>query len=131
MAYHYLQAGGAMPHHWFMYWIVNWLLSAVALLLVGNLIKGIEVRGFGAALIATVIIGLVDVFIGPIVRFITFPFAVLTLGLFRFLVNGFLLKLASMFTPGFRVDGCLAAVLGSLVLTILTTILHSLAWATL
>jgi len=120
-----------VPHYWLTHWIVNWLLSAVALLVVAQIIRGIEVRGFGAALIATVMIGLVDVFIGPIVRFFSFPFVVLTLGLFRFLVNGLLLKIASMFTPGFRVDGCLAAVLGSLVLTVLSTILHSFAWASL
>ena len=117
-----------MPHYWLTHWIVNWLLSAVALLIVARIIRGIELRGFGDALLATVIIGLVDVFIGPIVRFFSFPFIVVTLGLFRLLINGFLLKLASMFTPGFRVDGCLAAVLGALVLTILSTILQRFAW---
>ena len=120
-----------MPHYWLSHWLLNWLLSALALYLVAQLIPGIEIRGFGTAMIATVIIGLVDVVLGPVLRFLTFPLTILTLGLFRLLVNGFLLKVAAVFTPGFRVDGCLAAVLGSLVLTILGTMLHYFVWATL
>src|SRR5215471_4559762 len=130
MEYHYLQAGGRVSHYWLTHWIIDWLLSALALYLVAQVIPGIAVRGFGTAMIATVIIGLVDVILGPILRFLTFPFTILTLGLFRLLVNGFLLKVAAMFAPGFRVDGCLAAILGSLVLTIVSTILQYFAWAT-
>ena len=69
--------------------------------------------------------------LGPILRFLTFPLTVLTLGLFRLLVNAFLLKVAAAFAPGFRVNGCLPAVLGALVLTVLSTILNYFAWATL
>lgn len=120
-----------MPHYWLTHWLINWLLSALALYLVAQLIPGVQLRGFGAALLATIVIGLVDVILAPILRFLTFPFTVLTLGLFRLVVNGFLLKVAAMFTPGFAIDGCLPAILGSLVLTILSMILHSFAWATL
>ena len=120
-----------MPHYWLTHWLINWLLSALALYLVAQLIPGIQIRGFGTALIATVIIGLVEVILGPILRFFTFPLTILTLGLFQLVVNGFLLKVAAMFAPGFRVDGCLPAILGSVVLTILSMILHSFAWATL
>src|SRR4051812_22270516 len=98
------------------HWIVNWLVSALALWLVAQIIPGMQIRSFGAAVLATVIIGLVDMILGPILRFIAFPITFLTLGLFRFVINAVLLKLASMFTPGFRIDGFLAALLGSLVL---------------
>lgn len=104
--------------------IVSWFVSALALYIVAQIIPGIEVHGFGAALIATVIIAIVNGIIGPVLRFFAFPLIFLTLGLFLLIINAFLLKLASMFTPGFRVRGFLSAVAGSLVLTILTTILR-------
>jgi putative membrane protein len=113
------------------HWIVNWLLSALALWLVAQIIPGMQIRGYGTALLATVVIGLVDLVIGPILRFIAFPITFLTLGLFRLVINALLLKLASMFTPGFRIDGFLAALLGSLVLSIVSTVLQRVAWATL
>jgi putative membrane protein len=113
------------------HWVVNWLLSALALWLVAQIIPGMQIRSYGTALIATVIIALVDLILGPILRFIAFPITFLTLGLFRLVINALLLKLASLFTPGFRIDGFLAALLGSLVLAIVTTVLQNLAWATL
>ena len=111
------------------HWVVSWLLAALALWMVAYIIPGIKVRDFRAALIAALVIALVDIIIGPILRFITFPLTILTLGLFRLVVNAILLKLAAMFTPGFAVDGFLSALIGSLALTILSTILQSLAWA--
>jgi putative membrane protein len=113
------------------HWIVNWLLGALALWLVAQIIPGMQIRSYGTALIATVVIGLVEFTLGPILRFIAFPITFLTLGLFRLVINAVLLKLASLFTPGFRVDGFLAALLGSLVLDIVTTVLQNVAWATL
>jgi putative membrane protein len=113
------------------HWIVNWLLGALALWLVAQMVPGIQVRDYKTALLATIVIALVDITIGPILRFITFPITFLTLGLFRLVLNALLLKLASMFTPGFRVDGFLNALLGSLVLTVLDIVLRRAAWATL
>ena len=111
------------------HWIVSWLLGALALWIVAYIIPGIKVRDFRAALIAALVIALVEITIGPILRFLTFPLTILTLGLFRLVVNAILLKLAAMFTPGFSVDGFLSALIGSLVLTILTAILQQFAWA--
>ena len=110
------------------HWIVNWLLGAPALWLVAQIIPGIQIRDFGAALLATVVIAVVDITIGPILRFIAWPITFLTLGLFRWVLNALLLKLASMFTPGFRIDGFLNALLGSLVLTVLDIVLHRVVW---
>ena len=109
--------------------IVSWLVSALALWIVARIIPGIELRGFGAALIATIIIAVVNATVGPILKFLTFPLTLITLGLFLLIVNAFLLKLASLFTPGFAVRGFLAAFLGSIVLTILTAILRSLVFS--
>src|SRR5436190_24018760 len=113
------------------HWIVNWLLGALALWLVAQIIPGIQINSFKTALLATVVIALVDITIGPILRFIAFPITFLTLGLFRLVLNAILLKLASIFTPGFRIDGFLNALLGSLVLTIVDIVLRRAVWATL
>lgn len=108
--------------------IVGWLVAALALWIVARVIPGIEVRDFGAALIATVVIAIVNATIGPILKFLAFPLTLITLGLFLLVINALLLKLSSLFAPGFRVRGFLSAVLGSLLLTILTTILRHLVW---
>jgi putative membrane protein len=113
------------------HWIVNWLIGALALWLVAQIIPGIQIRSFQTAMLATIVIALVDVTIGPILRFIAFPITFLTLGLFRLVLNAVLLKLASIFTPGFRIDGFLNALLGSLVLTIVDIVLRRAVWATL
>ncbi len=113
------------------HWIVNWLVGALALWLVAQIIPGIQIRSFTTAVLATVVIALVDLTIGPVLRFIAFPITILTLGLFRLVLNAVLLKLASLFTPGFRIDGFLNALVGSLVLTLLDIALRRLAWATL
>jgi putative membrane protein len=106
--------------------VLNWFLGALALWLVARIIPGIEVRDFGSALIATIVIAVVNAILGPVLKFLGLPFIILTLGLFLLVINAFLLKLASLFTPGFRVHGFLPAVLGSIVLTILNYVLRHL-----
>jgi putative membrane protein len=109
--------------------IVVWFVSALALWLVARIIPGIEVRDFGAALIAALVIAVVNAIVGPILRILGFPLIFLTLGLFLLIINAFLLKLASLFTPGFKVRGFLAALLGSIVLTILTSVFRYMVFA--
>ena len=108
--------------------LVSWFVSALALWIVAQIIPGIELRGFRAALVATVVIALVNGTIGVILKFLAFPLTLVTLGLFLLLINAFLLKLASVFTPGFSVRGFLSALLGSVVLTILTSIMRDLVF---
>jgi putative membrane protein len=109
------------------YWILHWFLSGLALLIVAKILPGIQVEGFGAALIAALVIGLVSATVGLVLKIILLPFIVLTLGLVYFLINGLMLKLASEFVPGFRVIGCLPAVLGSILLTIVDYLLNRVA----
>jgi putative membrane protein len=109
------------------YWLLHWLLSGVALLIVAQLLPGIEVDGFGAALIAALVVGLVGATVGIILKIVFLPFIFLTLGVVYFLINGLTLKLASQFVPGFRVNGCLPAVFGSILLSVVDYILVRLA----
>jgi putative membrane protein len=105
-----------------------WLVSALALWLVARIVPGIEVRDFGAALIATIVIAIVNAVIGPILRFIAWPLTFLTLGLFTIVIDAILLKLASMFSPGFRVRGFLDALVGAVLLTIIQFVLRMLVF---
>lgn len=109
------------------YWILHWLLSGVALVIVAHILPGIQVESFGAALIAALVIGLVSATVGLVLKILLFPFILLTLGIVYFLINGLMLKLASEFVPGFRVYGCLPAVLGSILLTLVDFVLNRLA----
>ena len=109
------------------YWIVHWVLSAIALIIVAKILPGIQIDGFRAALIAALFIGLINATVGLVLKFLLLPFIVLTLGLVYLLVNGLMLKLASEFVPGFRVIGCLPAVFGSILLTVVDYLLNRLA----
>jgi len=105
------------------YWLLNWLLSAVSLVIVAHVVPGIQVDGFGAALIAAFVIGLVGATVGVILKIVLLPFIVVTLGIVYFLINGLMLKLSSALVPGFRVNGCLPAVIGSVLLTLVDYVL--------
>jgi putative membrane protein len=106
--------------------LVIWLISALALWIVAQVIPGIYVSGYGAALVATLAITLVNGTLGVIVKILTFPLTLVTLGLFLLVVNAVLLKLASLLVPGFAVRGFLSAFFGSIVLTLLTALLRHL-----
>jgi putative membrane protein len=108
-------------------WLIHWILSGVALLIVANILPGIQVDSFGSSLIAALVIGLVSATVGLILKIILLPFILLTLGIVYFLINGLMLKLASQLVPGFRVSGCLTAVLGSILLTLVDYLLNRLA----
>ena len=108
-------------------WLIHWLLSGVALLIVAQVLPGIEVDGFGSALIAALVIGLVSATVGLVLKIVLIPFIILTLGIVYFLINGLMLKLASALVPGFRVVGCLPAIFGSILLTIVDYLLNRLA----
>lgn len=104
--------------------IVSWVVSALALWLVALIIPGISVSGFGSALVATAVIAIVNGTIGFVLKIVTLPLTIVTLGLFLLVVNAILLKLAAALAPGFRVNGCLAALVGSVVLTLLNSVLR-------
>jgi putative membrane protein len=108
------------------HWLLHWLLSAIALLIVANIVPGIEVDSFGSALAAAVVIGLVSATLGIFLKLILLPFIIITLGVVYFLINGVMLMVASALVPGFRVNGLMAATGGSIVLTIVDYLLSRL-----
>lgn len=106
--------------------IIRWFINALSLFIVSRLVTGVHLADFGSALIAVIIIGLVNTFIKPILVLLTLPVNILTLGLFTFVINAVMLMLASSLTPGFKVDGFVTALLASILLTIVSTLLFSL-----
>jgi putative membrane protein len=104
--------------------ILDILLTSVLLMLVGQIVRDIEVRSWGSALLAALVLAGVNAFIRPVALFLSFPLTVLTLGLFVWLVNALMLWVTGAFTPGFSVRGFKAAFLGSLLLTGLRFLLH-------
>ena len=105
--------------------IANWILSALALFIVSRIIPGVVVTDFWSAMVAVIVISLINALIRPILLLLTLPLNIVTLGLFTFVINAILFSVAGYFTPGFRVEGFGSALLGSLLLSIVSTILHS------
>ena len=107
--------------------ITNLLINTLALLIVSYLLPGFKVDSLTSAVIASVVIGLVNTFLKPILKIITLPLTILTLGLFSFILNVLLLMLASNLTPGFHIDGFLTAALASILLSLISSFLNSLS----
>jgi putative membrane protein len=99
--------------------IAHWVLSALCILLVARFVPGITVSGFGTALLAAVIIGFVNGTIGFLLKILTFPLIVLTFGIFWIIINALMLKFASLFVPGFYVQGFAPAIWGAIILSLL------------
>jgi len=104
--------------------LLNWVLSALAVWIVSHVVPGISVSGPVAALIAALAIGFINATIGLVLKVLTFPLTLLTLGLFWFVINALMLKLASVLVPGFEVRGFLSAFLGAIVLSLVNSLMH-------
>lgn len=105
--------------------LVKWLLSATALLAVAHLYSGVVVQSFGSALIAAFAIGFFNTLLRPILVLLTLPVTVVTLGLFLFVINALMFWLAASVLDGFQVQGFGAALLGSLIYSLLGLLIDS------
>ena len=111
-----------------LYLVTNWLLSALSIVIVAHLIPGFAVRSFSTALIAAVVIGLINATIGIVIKLLTLPLTVLTFGLFLLVVNALMLLFASSLVPGFVVAGFLPAFFGAIVLSLVNMALRHLVF---
>jgi putative membrane protein len=105
--------------------LVQWILSAAALLVVSHLVPGFRVQGVGPALMAALVIGLLNATVGPILKILTFPISIFTLGLFLLVINGLMIMLASLIVRGFHVHGFVPAFLGAAVLAVLGMVIRA------
>ena len=104
---------------------IRWLILTFAILITAYLIEGINSSGFLAAFFAAAILGILNAFFRPILLLLTLPINILSLGLFTFVINAMLLSLVSVIIPGFEVNGFWSAVLGSLLISVVSWILTS------
>ena len=105
--------------------LIHWVLSAVVLLLVSRFVPGFMVHGLQAALIAALVIGLLNATVGLLLKIITFPITILTLGLFLLVINAFMILIAARFVPGFHVTGWIPALWGAVALALLGMAFHA------
>ena len=102
--------------------LARWLLNAAALLLVAYLYPGVAVETFFAAMIAALVLGLINAVVRPILVLLTLPVTILTLGLFLFVINALLFWLVAEIVQGFRVTGFGAALVGSILYSLITLV---------
>jgi putative membrane protein len=107
-----------------MHWIIGLLITALILIVVSKILPGFEVDGFGPAIIAAIVIGLVNGTIGFILRVLTFPINFLTLGLFSFVITALMLLLSSKIVPGFKINGFWPALYGALLIALAKALLE-------
>lgn len=107
--------------------IINWILSALAVWVVSRLIPGFHVTSVAAALIAALVIGFVNATLGLVIKIVTLPLTILTLGIFWFVVNALMLELAAAIVRGFRIDTFASAFWGAIVLSLVNMLFRWLA----
>jgi len=110
-------------------WVTNWLLSTLSLLLAAWIVPGIQVRGLVAALAAAALIGFLNATLGLVLKILTFPLTVVTLGLFLVVVNALMFWLAAAIVPGFSVRSFWSALLGALLMSLTGILLRRLVIA--
>ena len=101
------------------------VLNALALLATAYIVPGFRVDDFTTAILAAIVLGVVNTFIKPALSFITAPLTIVTLGLFSFVVNAVVLFIVSAIVPGLKIDGWIPAILGAVVLSVVSTVLSS------
>ena len=106
--------------------LINILLSGLAVFTAAYILPGVEVESFTTALVAAIVLGVINAVLKPVLLILTLPINILTLGLFTFVIQALLILLADKIVPGFSVDGFVWALILSLVLAVINFFLHSL-----
>jgi putative membrane protein len=105
--------------------VIRWVINAVALLLISQVIRGIEVDGVVAALAAAAVLGIFNAVLRPILLILTLPLTIVTLGLFALVLNGFMLYLVGSVVKGFSVHGFWSAVFGAILLSLVSGVANA------
>ena len=106
--------------------LVRWLLMSLSLLIVSYVVPGFFVTGLGAALLGALIFGFLNATLGLVLKILTFPFTILTLGLFWFIINAIILEITSAIVPGFFIRSFFSALIGAILLTSVNMLLKAM-----
>ncbi len=104
----------------------RWFVLTAAIMFASYVVEGIHVTGFSSAFFTAAILGILNAFFRPILIVLTLPINIMTLGLFTFIINAMMLKMASGLIPGFEIYGFWPALFGSLVISVVSWVLNSL-----
>ncbi len=102
--------------------LIRWLVITLAILFASTILSGIHVASLTTAIIAAAILGIINTFLRPVLLILTLPLTLLTLGIFAFVLNAFMLLLVAYFVPGFEIDGFFWAFMGALIISIVSWI---------
>lgn len=105
-------------------YIINWILITIAVFVTAYIVPGVTISSFFVAFIVAVVLGIINIFLKPILLILTLPINIISLGLFTFVINAFLVMLASSIIDGFYVDGFWWALVFSLALSLVHFVLH-------
>ncbi|MBI3811949.1 MAG: phage holin family protein [Nitrospirae bacterium] len=105
--------------------LIRWVINALALILISQMIKGIAVDNIPAAFVAAAVLGVINAVLRPILILLTLPITILTLGLFALVINGFMLYIAGTIVKGFHVSGFWPSVFGALFLSLISWIANA------
>lgn len=106
--------------------LLNWILSAAALWLVAQIIPGVHLTSYGWALVAVIVIGLVNATLGLFLKFVTFPLTVFTLGIFWWVINALMLWFASKLAPSFEIDHFWQAFVAAIALSLMNLLVRKM-----
>jgi len=105
--------------------LITWLLSAACLYITASIVPGFKIQSYGSALWAVIVIGFFNMLLRPILMFLALPINFLTLGLFTFVVNAVILKIAAKLLKSFDIDGWIPAILGAVILAVLNALVFN------
>ncbi len=107
-------------------WLLYWIVSGAALAITAGIVPGFRLKSFKSALVASLVIGLANIFIRPVLILLTFPLTILTLGLFIFVVDAIVLRLSAAMLEDFEISNWFSAIIGAVILAIMSSVLHLL-----
>jgi putative membrane protein len=110
-----------------MHFLIHWVVVAVSLWVATNIVPGVHVSSTGTLLLASLVLGLINALVRPVLFILTLPITIITLGLFYLVVNGIAFALTAALVPGFTVRGFGSAILGALVVSVVSWIIGSIA----
>ena len=103
--------------------LARWIINAIALGITANIVRGIETEGILPTVVAALVLGILNAFLRPLIEMVTCLINIITLGLFTFVINAFLLWLTGKMVSGFEVNGFLPALFGAILMAIVSSIL--------
>jgi len=104
--------------------LANWILSAIAIVVIANYLPGVSVASFTTALVVALVLGIINAVIKPIIMILTLPINIITFGLFTFVINAVLILIVARLVPGFTITGFVPALIAAIALWLISTLIN-------